>query len=688
MVVDGYTLVICEKPDAARRVADALSNGKSAVSQVEGTSVFRFVKGEEEFVVCSAQGHLYGVSDPSGERTVYPVFDVEWYPLNEVDKEGATAKRRIAAIRELAAGAARFVNACDLDVEGETIGFNLLRYACGGNEKAALRARFSTLTEEDLRKSFSELESPTTDGLARAGRARHVIDFLWGVNLSRALSQSPLGSGRRYRTVSVGRVQGPTLGFLAKREREIREFVPTPCWKVTGSFQKDGKEFSAGYAEEKVKTKAKAEEIRMACRGGTALVTMVRRSTARVSPPTPFSLGDLQREAYRVLRVPPSRTLRIAESLYLAALISYPRTNSQMLPISLDLRRILGGIGKMPAYSRAAEKITKSGARTVQGTKSDPAHPAIHPTGGRPLRHLDAQTASLFDLIVRRFLAGFGPPAVRELVEVSLEAEGHRFRTVGSRTAFPGWMEYYGSYAGRRDIEPPPVSEGDRVEIVKVTVAEKFEQRPPRYNQGSLLEKMENEGIGTKATRADIISTLLSRGYASGENLEVTDLGFAVVEAMEKYAPSVVSTDLTRQVEERLEGVEDGTERESGIVRETIRTVSEQLAKLLANEEEVGKEIDGTLVAEAARLGELGKCPVCKSGRLRVVRSRTTKKRFAGCSNYSSGCSASAPLPQRGTIRPVAKPCVKCSWPVVYISWGRRPWKLCVNPSCPGRRKS
>ncbi|MDE1854654.1 MAG: DNA topoisomerase I, partial [Thaumarchaeota archaeon] len=196
----------CEKPDAARRVADALSGGSSRVMTVDGASAYAISRGGEEFVVCSAQGHLYAVSDASEERTVYPVFDLEWYPSNLVDEDDAGAGRRIAAIKKLSAGASRFVNACDFDVEGETIGYNLLRYACGGKEKTALRAKFSTLTEDDLRRAFDGLEPPSGQGLARAGRARHSIDFVWGVNLSRALSQSALGWGHRYKTVSIGRV--------------------------------------------------------------------------------------------------------------------------------------------------------------------------------------------------------------------------------------------------------------------------------------------------------------------------------------------------------------------------------------------------------------------------------------------------------------------------------------------------
>ena len=242
----GYTLVICEKPDAARRVSDALSGGTATTEQFEGTTVFRLIRKGAAYVGCAAQGHVYGVSDPSEERAVYPVFDVEWYPSNLLDESSASAARRISAVRKLSAGASRYVNACDFDVEGETIGFNLLRYACGGKEGEALRAKFSTLTEEDLVESFDDLKPQEGQGLARAGRARHAVDFVWGVHLSRALSQSALSSGHRYRTVSIGRVLGPTLGFLVEREREIREIVPVPHWKVTGTFDKEGKKFAAG----------------------------------------------------------------------------------------------------------------------------------------------------------------------------------------------------------------------------------------------------------------------------------------------------------------------------------------------------------------------------------------------------------------------------------------------------------
>jgi DNA topoisomerase-1 len=198
---------------------------------------------------------------------------------------------------------------------------------------------------------------------------------------------------------------------------------------------------------------------------------------------------------------------------------------------------------------------------------------------------------------------------------------------------------------------------------------------------------MEREGIGTKATRADIIATLVGRGYVTGEYMEVTDLGLSVVETMAEYAPSIISTELTREIEGKLEEVEGGGGGEAELLRETVRSITGQLAELSANEEAVGREIDSAVTASVAKSFVLGKCPVCKTGDLRIIRSKATKKRFVGCSNYASGCRASAPLPQKGTLRTASKPCERCLWPVVYVARGRRPWRLCVNPNCPGKGK-
>lgn len=677
--------MVCEKPDAARRVAEALSGGSPGSYTVNGTIVFRFVRGTEEFVVCSAQGHLYGVSDPFKERTVYPVFDVEWYPSDLLGERSSGAGRKVAAIRNLSAGATRFVNACDFDAEGETIGFNILKYACGGKEVGALRAKFSTLAPDELVRAFREARPQSGQWLALAGRARHLVDFVWGINLSRVLSQAARVPGRRYATVSIGRVQGPTLGFLVQREREIRGFVPTPYWKVSGVFEKEGGGFVAYYSVQKVETRGEAERVRDDCTGKEGLVSEAKKSVVQVGPPATFNVGDLQKEAFRVLGLSPARTLQIAERLYLGALISYPRTGSQKLPPSIGYRAILEGIGRMAEYSGLAPEVLRGTLRPVQGTREDPAHPAIYPTGGKPRGELGRQEGDIFDLIVRRFLSAFGPAARKEIVRIRISVGRDAFVTEGSRVTFPGWTRFYGRYYWSRESEVPDVAEGDRVNVAEIRVEDKFEQHPPRYSQGSLLEKMESERIGTKATRAETIATIASRGYVQGDATEVTDLGFSVVETMERYSPAIVTTELTRDVEQQLERIEGGNEAGKALVRQTVRLIAEQLQELTDREEEVGRGLVASIETRRPKFLVLGGCPVCKTGQLRLVKSRKTQKRFVGCSNYASGCRASAPLPQRGTIRPTSKPCRHCSWPIVYVLGGRYPWRLCVNPRCPAK---
>jgi len=681
----GYTLVICEKPDAARRVAESLSGDAAVSSSVNGVAIFGFQAGAEEFVVCAAQGHLFAVSDPFAERSVYPVFDVEWYGDNLV-KGAAGAARRISVIRELARGAKRFVNACDYDVEGETIGFNILRYACGGKEKEALRAKFSTLTRDDVVKAFDSMEEQPSDGMAEAGRTRHVIDFAWGVNLSRALSQSTVTWDKRFRNVTVGRVQGPSLRFVVDRELAIRTFVPRPHWRLTGVFEKEGRRIAAAFLEGRLDRRADAEKVQSECRGGSGVVGRVGRRMSVVSPPPPFNTGDLQKEAYRAFGLEPSRTLRIAERLYLRALISYPRTSSQKLSPSIGWKRILGGLGSQSRYSKLVASILDGGLNPVQGDKSDSAHPAIHPTGERPAMPLDSSEARVYDLIVRRFLSTFAPQARREKLSAEISVNGHLFGLEGVKTIEPGWLRYYAPYGKLADVEFPAVNEGNELPVIEIKSEEEFEESPERYDQSSLLEKMEAEGVGTKATRADIIATIVARGYISGEKLTPSDLGFSVIEILNRHAPDIVSTELTRAMESGLESVEGGSGDARKLLREAIAAISEQLTNLGLAEEGVGRALSSTTAPNPFARNVLGVCPACKTGKLRVVKSKKSGKRFVGCTNYSSGCRASAPLPQRGGLRTAANPCKRCSWPVVYVIAGRFPWRLCVNPECPSKK--
>jgi DNA topoisomerase-1 len=718
-----YTLVVCEKPDAARRIAQAL--GRATESKIAGgVSIFDVFGDKEHYKVCSASGHLYGVADLTKNRSVYPVLDLEWAPIDEKGGGGcraARAGRRISAIATLSKDAGRFIHACDYDQEGEVIGHSILQYACGGKYRQALRAKFSTLTDEEIRESFGNLQRPSA-GLAEAGRSRHLLDFLYGVNLSRALAQSFLkagdgsgsgGKGYYYRNLSIGRVQGPTLAFAADRELEIGLHVPDPYWTVTADFVKDGSGGNAvvhaTYEKPRVDTAAEAQAIVAACSGKEGTVASVEAKKVMLRPPTPFNIGDLQREAYRLFRASPGYTLAIAEKMYLRALISYPRTSSQKLPRSIDYRKILSGLASS-LYSKEAGMLLEKGRLVPhEGAMVDPAHPAVYPTGLVP-RGLAGLEFKIYDLVARRFLATFGDPAVTERTQVAIDVgdKKYRFLAEGRATLYEGWMALYRPYVNFEQQQPiPALAQGEALACRQVAAEEKFTQPPWRYSQASLLAKMEQEQIGTKATRADIIATLFKREYLSiekegggGGGIRVTDLGLAVVESMRARVPAIVSTELTRSMEEELEMVERGEQAPAQVISHAVDRLVESLAAFRKNQAEIGRQIrsegsnNGSNSTGAqqrqnsSRVVIIGQCPLCKTGQLRVITSKATKKRFAGCSNYSSGCRATAPLPQRGGIRGAGKAC-QCGWPIISVAFGRRAkrWNVCVSMQCPYKEK-
>jgi DNA topoisomerase-1 len=680
-----YTLVVCEKPDAARRIAQAL--GEPTESRPGGISIFDVKNGGHHYKVCTALGHLYGLTDVARNRGVYPVLDLEWAPV----AENPRAVRAIKVISELAKDASSFVHACDYDQEGEVIGHSILQYACGCKYAGALRAKFSTLTEEEIRDSFANLAKPN-GGLAEAGRSRHMLDFIYGVNLSRALVSSFKTAGT-YRNLSIGRVQGPTLAFAVGRELEIKLHIPDPYWIITAQFDKGGQIFSAQYEKAKVETHTEAKSIVNGCKARNGTVNNVSDSKSVLHPPVPFNIGDLQREAYRLFKLAPAYTLAIAEKLYLQALISYPRTSSQKLPASIGYGKIISCLSKVGSYSQLTSMLlSKNRLIPNEGRMTDPAHPAIYPTGVAPRQKLSGVEFKLYDLIVKRFLAVFGDPAVSRQIDVTIDVNGYLFKAEGRTPTYEGWMVFYKPYVRFIQRMLPELHRGDSLKNLGVEMEEKFMQPPYRYNQASLLARMEQEKIGTKATRADIISTLFKRNYVAAckSGLEVTDLGFAVIDSMGEFMPRIISTDLTRMMEEQLENMEQGLVDSVSVIEQAVDILIESLTSFMEKEADIGAQINDAASAYSARATALGQCPLCKKGQLRMIRSRTTKKRFVGCSNYAGGCKAAAPLPQKGSIIITGRMCPTCGWPVVRVVFARnrKQWRICINMHCPSKSKA
>jgi len=685
-----YTLIVTEKPDVARRIAQAL-DAKQKPKRAEVNHVPYYIANlDRQIVVVPAIGHLYTVAAETRGRDQYPVFTFQWKPRYAAERNAKRSRYWVESFKKLAQNADAFIDACDYDVEGSLIGYTILKYACGNKETIAKRMKYSTLTVKELEKAYAELLPHLDFGLIEAGLTRHEIDWLFGINLTRALTIAAKNCSRQYATLSTGRVQGPTLKFLGLRERNIRTFVPIPYWTISAETEICGHTFEAQYEKERIETKHEAETILRACEGKGGIVEKIDVRQFGQAPPLPFDLGTLQSEAYSLFGYAPKRTSDIAQRLYLDALISYPRTSSQKLPASIGFGAILKNLNRTPKFRRlTAELLEKSGLSPREGPREDSAHPAIYPTGEIPRRALDNSERNIWDLIVRRFMAVFAQPATKQSMKVDIDINGNRFHLRGTRILDEGWLRFYGPHARRDEVLLPPISEGESVRIRKVVSEDRFTAPAPRYNPSSLLRRMEEAEIGTKATRADIIQTLYNREYVKNERITVTDLGFEVLEILEEYCPTVVSIRLTRKLEEEMNKIQANAEKRERILKETVETLGPIMQNLKEKENMIGRRLSEA--QKKLRLEEriVGSCPICGTGQLVTLRSRKSGKRFVGCTNYFKGlCRAAFPLPQRGSIRPVGRTCHACGWPTVQARMtGRRAWILCLNPQCPLKKE-
>lgn len=683
-------LIVCEKPSAALKVAYAL--GEGGVKRVGSRyfPAYRFSRGEDTVTVISALGHLYSV-DQQSIGWSYPVFDIAWVPIYEAERRMVRAKGWIAAISKYAGEADEYVSACDFDTEGSLIAFNILRHACGGADAKARRMRFSTLTKQDLVAAYEGMSKELDTPVIEAGRARHELDWIFGVNASRALMDSQIMAGGGYEVLSAGRVQSPTLYALYRRENGIRLHVPDPYWVIVAVAELLGERLAAEYAAGEVLSRREAEGIAQRCNGAEGTVSGVSEKRIVIPPPAPFDLGTLQSESFKHFGLSPSKTQKIAEKLYLDALISYPRTSSQRLPPTLGYARIMQALKRNARYAEAVDELLMSGKplRPREGGKFDPAHPAIHPTGNLAER-LGRDEFRVYDLIVKRFLAAFGEGAVKALTTIEISCGGTDiFIVKGEAVLSEGWTRLYAPYAFLRETKVPATMKGDPARMASVAFDERFTAPLPRFNQSSIIKFMERNGLGTKSTRADAVDTLYRRGYIEGGRIEVTDLGSGVIAALREHFPSLVSIDLTRKVEEGMEGIEGGRLSREEVMLKAIDEMKATYERMMGGQEGLGASLAELVKVKKDGAKTVGLCPSCKVGRLMIIRSRKSGKRFVGCSRYSEGCRFTAPLPQRGRVATSKRACKDCGYPVVEVrGLGRYVWRLCINVDCPGKRRN
>ena len=370
----GYELIICEKPAAAKKIADALADSKAEKKSTRDKVPYYMLTHEgKEIVVGCAVGHLYGLKQKEGLKSKYPVFDIKWAPSGEISKGAIFSKKYLANLKRLAKGADEFTVATDYDIEGEVIGLNIIRFAC--KKKDAKRMKFSTLTKGDLVKAYENASKTLDWPQANAGEVRHKMDWYFGINLSRALTSSIKSTGS-FKLMSTGRVQGPALKLIVDKEKEIKAFIPDPYWEIEINGDVNKGKIIALHKEGKIFDSKRAEEIFNIChKEKTAQVNDVSKKQFKTQPPVPFDLTSLQIEAHKCISMSPKNTLSTAQELYTAGVISYPRTSSQQLPKEIGYKKILQDISKQSDYSKETSfLLKKSSLRSEEHTSELQSH--------------------------------------------------------------------------------------------------------------------------------------------------------------------------------------------------------------------------------------------------------------------------------------------------------------------------
>jgi DNA topoisomerase-1 len=573
-------------------------------------------------------------------------------------------KEVVKKLKETASKSDDVLIATDPDREGEAIAWHLT-HILGIKPEEAHRIEFNEITKNAVGRALT-MPRAIDINLVNAQQARRVLDRLVGYKLSPVLSKK-IKSG-----LSAGRVQSVTLKLIVEREREIQNFKPEEYWDFFANLQKDKAKFSAklflGADGKKIKPKTEFEvqSIVSALNGAKYVVADVKKSVTRRHAPAPYTTSSMQQDAGSKAGLSLKRTTMAAQTLYqgvgmgehgMTALVTYIRTDSV---------RVSG-----EAQSMAKEYITqKYGEKFVPETpnfykskkSAQDAHEAIRPTHleitpDEADKYCKPDEAKLYRLIYNRFVASQMAEATFNSVRVDILANGYTFRVTGRTPIFDGWIAAYGGVKtkdldkddkkeetdendeGAQAGELPVIEVGDELTLIKLEYAQKFTQPPARYTEATIVKAMEEKGIGRPATYTPTIQTLFNRIYIEKEakQLKPTDLGFIVVDWLQKYFAGVMDIGFTADMEDKLDDIEnlgyEWTRIVDDFYKPFIQTV--EYAKEKGEENRIQAQDSGQI------------CDKC--GRKMLIREGRFGK-FLGCAGY----------PECKNIKPFAKPICKC----------------------------
>jgi DNA topoisomerase-3 len=628
------SLIIAEKPSVAADIARALGGFARHGDYFES----------DRHVLSSAVGHLLEIGMPEEEEVKRGKWTFAHLPaipskfaLNPIEKNASRLNVLLKLIRRK--DVTRLVNACDAGREGELIFRNIVQYA--KTTKPLERLWLQSMTPAAIRDAFGTLRPDAAmRPLADAAVCRSESDWLVGINGTRAMTAFNSKSGG-FQLTTVGRVQTPTLAILVEREEKIRAFVPRKYWEVIGTFRASGGEYSGRWFDEKWKKKdddpdaraerlweeAHAKALAAKCAGQPGIVTEESKPSTQGAPLL-YDLTSLQREANGRFGFSARTTLSLAQSLYEKhKALTYPRTDSRALPEDYlrTVKATMEALTDAPAYGGFAAQILKQ--KWVQPNKrifdnakvSD--HFAIIPTLQRP-KHLNELEAKLYDFVVKRFLAAFFPPAEFLVTTRITRVAGEPFKSEGKVLVNPGWLAVYGKEAQGEEGTLAPVKPSERVATEKIEVVPGTTRSPPRLNEATLLSAMEGagkliddeelreamreKGLGTPATRAQIIEGLIAEKYIlrEGKELVPTAKAFQLMTLLHGLdVKELFSPELTAEWEHKLAQMEHGSLARTAFMREIVAMTKHIVAQAKAHENDTIDVDFGALTARCPKCG-------------------------------------------------------------------------------------
>ena len=624
-------LIIAEKPSVANDLARVLTGFKKEGEYWES----------EDFVLSSAIGHLIELCKPTEYGKGKGKWSFESLPLLPEEFKLKVIERtapRFEVLKKLLKrkDVTGVINACDAGREGELI----FRYVMEAAEckKKVQRLWLQSMTPGSIRDGFTKLrKEEEMEPLLAAAKSRSESDWLVGINTTRALTALNSKGGGFFLT-TAGRVQTPTLSILVERELQIRAFVPKGYWEVHATFgakagEYEGKWFDETLADQKVAergaeqrperlwTQERAEQIVGECRGKTGEVHDEKKPARQLSPLL-YDLTSLQREGNSRFGLSARRTLQIAQALYEKhKAITYPRTDSRYLPedyLAVAQSTLENFEGS--EFGEFSKTVLKKGwlkpTKRVFNSAKVSDHFAIIPTQQIPAK-LDEIEMKVYAAIVRRFIAVFYPEAIYEVTNRITRVGAHAFRTDGKILKEAGWLAVYGKEAAEEGGEEGkllvPVVEGEKVKTVAI-LAEGLQTKPPaRMTEATLLSAMEGagklieddtlreamgeRGLGTPATRAATIETLISEEYVRriGRELVPTAKAFGLFETLDALGIEILqSPEMTGEWEHKLKEIEHGRMKRDEFMLEIQKVARDivEKARVFQDKDHVLRKLD------------------------------------------------------------------------------------------------